>query len=95
MSGKKKTGDDSSGGPPDTTSLYGELQKLQQSGSDWDKALKTVHKILNLTPKDVTAIHCKVVTLLQLGRFDTCLTFLVENASLVELAFEEAYCLYR
>ena len=94
MSGKKKTGDDSSGGPPDTTSLYGDLQKLQQS-QDWDKCLKTVHKILNLTPKDVTAIHCKVVTLLQLGRFDTCLTFLVENASLVELAFEEAYCLYR
>ena len=46
--------------PKDTSAFYMELSKLEKS-EDFDKALKVCNKILNLTPKDDTAFHCKMV----------------------------------
>ena len=44
----------------DTSAFYLELSKLEKS-RDFDKALKICNKILNVTPKDDTAFHCKMV----------------------------------
>ncbi len=54
------------------------------------------NKILNLTPGDPEAFHCKVVCLLQLQRFEDVLKQMEDNEHLgVELSFERAYALYR
>ena len=50
--------------PPDTSSMYVELSKLQQS-QDFEKALKVTNKILNVAPNDVTAFQCKIVCMVQ------------------------------
>ena len=50
--------------PPDTSSMYVELSKLQQS-QDYEKALKVTNKILNVAPNDVTAFQCKIVCMVQ------------------------------
>ena len=58
--------------PTDTTSLYAELAK-QQNNHEHEKGIKTCNKILNVAPGDATAFHCKVICLMQLGRFETAL----------------------
>lgn len=96
MASKKKGGDGPEG-PPDTSSFFAELQRLQNSG-DFEKAVKVCNKILNVSPKDAKAFHCKIVSLLQTGKFENCLQVLDENASGVDLfalTFERAYALYR
>ena len=56
------------------------------------------NKILNSCPKDETAFHCKMVNLLQLGKFKDALLQMETQAALaemVDLSFEKAYCLYK
>ena len=54
------------------------------------------NKLLNLDSSDATAFHCKVVALVQGGRFQDCLKQLESNKfPELELSFETAYCHYR
>jgi len=83
--------------PVDTSSMYLELSKLQ-GRSEFEKAVKQCNKILNVSPQDTTAFHCKMVNLLQLGKFKDALhqmqtSHLAESA--IDVSFEHAYCLYR
>jgi len=81
--------------------LYKDLASLRPSDSfdpspeDYERAVKICNKILNLDPSDGTAFHCKIVSLVQAGKFQDCLKQ-IANASLdVDLQFEAAYCHYR
>ena len=51
--------------------------------------------VLQLVPGETTALHCKVVCLIQLSKFEEALTIIKKNPKLNELVFEKAYCLYR
>lgn len=50
--------------------------------------------VLNVTPEDTTASHCKVVCLIQTSKFTEALQF-IERNKLTDLVFEKAYCEYR
>jgi len=78
----------------DTKAYYIELSKLEKNG-DFEKALKVCNKILNIDPKDETAFHCRMVCLMQLGKFGDALKQIRDTHFKVDLTFEESYCLYR
>lgn len=50
--------------------------------------------VLNVTPDDATASHCKAVCLIQTSKFSEALQF-IERFKLNQLVFERAYCEYR
>lgn len=77
----------------DTSGLYTELQKLHQL-QDFDKALKVCNRILNAAPFDSVALHCKVVCLLQLGRFEEAVKVIGESKG-QDFSYELSYCHYR
>jgi len=70
--------------PPDTSSLYVELSKLQQA-QDFEKGIKVCNKILNLTPSDVTAFHCKIVCMVQTAKFQDALKQIEDTHFKVDL----------
>jgi len=77
------------------SNLFADLLKCGQNG-DWDRALKAANKILQETPDDPKAFHCKVVCQIQLSKFQDALTTIGKNSKLSsELVFEKAYCQYR
>ena len=78
----------------DTKAYYIELSKLEKNG-DFEKALKVCNKILNIDPKDETAFHCRMVCLMQVGKFEDALKQIRDTHFKVDLTFEESYCLYR
>ena len=81
----------------DTTAFYVELSKHEKNG-EYDKALKICNKILNVTPKDQVAFHCKMVCLMKSStpKFDEDLRQIRDtHFTDLDLVFEEAYCLYR
>ena len=82
--------------PADTSALYLELSKFEKT-QDFDKALKICNKILNVAPHDETAFHCKMVSLMQIGKFEDALKQIKDNHTFagLDLRFEHAYCLYR
>ena len=98
MASKKGSASGGQKGPVDTSSQYAELSKLQQI-QDYDKAVKLCNKILNVAPSDGTAFHCKLVCLLQLGKFEDVLKQMSDPGNQkfenLDLTFEEAYCHYR
>ena len=98
MASKKGSASGGQKSPVDTSSQYAELSKLQQI-QDYDKAVKLCNKILNVAPSDGTAFHCKLVCLLQLGKFEDVLKQMSDPGNLkfenLDLTFEEAYCHYR
>lgn len=49
---------------------------------------------MGVVPDDPTALHCKVVCLVQLSKFEEAYKFIEKNR-LSSLAFEKAYCEYR
>jgi len=81
--------------------LYKELAALRPSDDfepeveDYEKAVKVCNKILNLDNNDSTAFHCKVVALMQAGKFPEVLKQLDQNRHQLDLQFETAYCHYR
>ncbi|KAJ3642145.1 hypothetical protein Zmor_024954 [Zophobas morio] len=75
--------------------FYAELNRFGQNG-EYERAIKTSNKILNLAPQEFLAFHYKVVCLIELGKFDEAIRLLNGNAQFDEqLVFERAYCLYR
>lgn len=50
--------------------------------------------VLGLAVTEGKALHCKVVCLMQLSKFDEAIEFIEKN-KLNQLVFEKAYCQYR
>ncbi|XP_071447805.1 signal recognition particle subunit SRP72 [Hetaerina americana] len=77
------------------TFLYNELNRLGHNG-EYERAIKTANKILHDNPDEVKAFHCKIVSLIQLSKFQEGLNFITKNTKLSSgLIFEKAYCQYR
>ncbi|KAG4065073.1 hypothetical protein HA402_007470 [Bradysia odoriphaga] len=74
-------------------SHYAELNKFGQSG-EYEKAIKAANKILTLNPDEFQAAHCKVVSLIQVSKFNEAIQF-IDRAKLNQLVFERAYIQYR
>ncbi|XP_057707056.1 signal recognition particle subunit SRP72 [Corythoichthys intestinalis] len=79
-----------------TASLWTEVNRCGQNG-DYTRALKALTKILQENREDVTALHCKIVCLIQNGTFKEALNVMNTHAKVLgsELVFEKAYCEYR
>uniref|UniRef100_A0AAR2IQ30 Signal recognition particle subunit SRP72 n=1 Tax=Pygocentrus nattereri TaxID=42514 RepID=A0AAR2IQ30_PYGNA len=60
------------GGAGSLASLWTEVNRCGQNG-DFGRALKAVNKILHENKDDVTALHCKIVCLIQNGGFKEAL----------------------
>ncbi|XP_056346098.1 signal recognition particle subunit SRP72 [Oenanthe melanoleuca] len=77
--------------------LWSEVNRCGQNG-DFARALKSVNKILQINKDDVTALHCKVVCLIQTGSFKEALGVINTHTKVLTsdvIAFEKAYCEYR
>uniref|UniRef100_A0A8C5GKZ3 Signal recognition particle subunit SRP72 n=1 Tax=Gouania willdenowi TaxID=441366 RepID=A0A8C5GKZ3_GOUWI len=77
-------------------SLWTEVNRCGQNG-DYTRALKALAKILQESRDDVTALHCKVVCLVQTGSFKEALNVMNTHSKVLGSAvvFEKAYCEYR
>ncbi|GBP14387.1 Signal recognition particle subunit SRP72 [Eumeta japonica] len=53
--------------------------------------MKAVNRILSVASDDTTALHCKVICLIQLSKFEEAAKFIEKN-KLTSLIFEKAYC---
>ncbi|CAM9369433.1 unnamed protein product [Lampetra fluviatilis] len=74
--------------------LWGEVKRSGDPG----RTLRILNKILQDSKEDVTALHCKVVCLIQQGNFKEALHLINNNSKLLTadvIAFEKAYCEYR
>uniref|UniRef100_A0A8C6KJ27 Signal recognition particle subunit SRP72 n=1 Tax=Nothobranchius furzeri TaxID=105023 RepID=A0A8C6KJ27_NOTFU len=85
-----------SGGGVAVASLWTEVNRCGQSG-DYTRALKALTKILHENRDDVTALHCKVVCLVQTGSFKEALNVMNTHSKSLgsDVVFEKAYCEYR
>uniref|UniRef100_A0A8C6XSH8 Signal recognition particle subunit SRP72 n=1 Tax=Naja naja TaxID=35670 RepID=A0A8C6XSH8_NAJNA len=84
-------------GAASVASLWSEVNRCGQNG-DFGRALKSVNKILQISKDDVTALHCKVVCLIQNGSFKEALSVIHTHVKVLTsdlIAFEKAYCEYR
>lgn len=78
-------------------SLWTEVNRCGQSG-DYTRALKAISKILHEVKDDVTALHCKIVCLVQNGSFKEALNVMNNHSKVLasdDVVFEKAYCEYR
>ncbi|XP_072549749.1 signal recognition particle subunit SRP72 isoform X1 [Salminus brasiliensis] len=85
------------GGAGSLAALWTEVNRCGQNG-DFTRALKAVNKILHENKDDVTALHCKVVCLIQNGGFKEALNVInthTKSLSSDLIGFEKAYCEYR
>ncbi|KAI2801867.1 Signal recognition particle core component [Blomia tropicalis] len=75
---------------------FADLKRFENNG-EYEKALRTTNKILELSKDNQKAIHCKVVSLIQLNKFEEALNFLdkLDDEIKSKLNFEKAYCEYR
>uniref|UniRef100_A0A8C5BG61 Signal recognition particle subunit SRP72 n=1 Tax=Gadus morhua TaxID=8049 RepID=A0A8C5BG61_GADMO len=77
--------------------LWTEVNRCGQNG-DFARALKAVNKILHEAKDDITALHCKVVCLVQNSSFKEALNVMNNYSKLLGndlVVFEKAYCEYR
>ncbi|XP_049277441.1 signal recognition particle subunit SRP72 [Anopheles funestus] len=74
--------------------LYTELNK-HCSSAEYDKALKAANKIIGLDATEWKAAKCKLVCLIQNGKFDEVLKFIERGTSIPDTTFEKAYSEYR
>ena len=82
---------------PNIPRLFAQLQAAGEDGN-FSKALKIVEKILSVASDDSQALHCKVVCLIQLSKFQEAnklIDTLNKKADSPKYLFEKAYCQYR
>ncbi|XP_055375188.1 signal recognition particle subunit SRP72 [Condylostylus longicornis] len=72
---------------------FADINKFGLNG-EYEKAMKSVNRVLGLAPTDEKALHCKVVCLIQVQKFTEAIQFIEKN-KLRHLVFENAYCEYR
>ncbi|XP_043228292.1 signal recognition particle subunit SRP72-like isoform X2 [Amphibalanus amphitrite] len=90
MASKKKEGLNAA-----LTGLYAELNTLGQA-DEYEKIIKISNKILSMDKTALKALQYKIISLINLGRFDEALKQMSNSAKLASsLHFEKAYCLYR
>ncbi|CAH1998677.1 unnamed protein product [Acanthoscelides obtectus] len=78
-----------------TYSHYAELNRCSQNG-EYERALKVANKILGVSPDEILALHCKLICLIQLSKFDEAIALINRNPHyLKDILFEKAYCYYR
>uniref|UniRef100_A0A8C7M1K0 Signal recognition particle subunit SRP72 n=1 Tax=Oncorhynchus mykiss TaxID=8022 RepID=A0A8C7M1K0_ONCMY len=78
-------------------SLWTEVNRCGQNG-DFTRALKAANKILHEVKEDVTALHCKIVCLVQNCSFKEALNVMNTYSKVLGselIVFEKAYCEYR
>jgi len=96
-----KKGNDKGGKEKEISNLYKELAALRPSADfdpsteEYEKAIKVCNKLLNLDQADSTAFHCKIVAMVQAGKFQDCIKQLINSKFDLDLQFEAAYCHYR
>ncbi|XP_014252620.1 signal recognition particle subunit SRP72 [Cimex lectularius] len=77
------------------TNLYADLQKFGQI-SDYERTLKIANKILHSNHEDEKAFQFRIISLIQLSRFEDALLAFTKFPSFAKtLQFEKAYALYR
>jgi signal recognition particle subunit SRP72 len=79
------------------SSLWTEVNRCGQNG-DYTRALKAINRILHEVKDDVTALHCKIVCLVQNGSFKEALNVMNSHSKVLasdDVVFEKAYCEYR
>ncbi|XP_043915380.1 signal recognition particle subunit SRP72 [Protopterus annectens] len=79
------------------SALWTEVNRAGQS-NDFNRALKSLSKILQINKDDPTALHCKVVCFIQNGSFKEALNVIHTHTKVLSsdtVAFEKAYCEYR
>ena len=76
-----------------TAALFTEVHRAASAG-DYDKALRSIEKILLEEPDNLQAVHCKIVSLIKLDKIDQALELAV-SVDAPEVQFERCYCLYR
>ena len=83
---------------PTVDALFRELDDHFASG-EYESALSSCSKILEMNKEDKEGNHCRLVCLLHLSRFEEAKKELETNSVLVgmkdDLALETAYCFYR
>ncbi|XP_032220654.1 signal recognition particle subunit SRP72 isoform X2 [Nematostella vectensis] len=81
---------------PSLPQLFSELDRLGKEGN-YSKAQKIANKILQESPADEDAFHCKVVCLIQQSYFHEALDVINSGSKkgIKVLPFEKAYALYR
>ena len=82
---------------PNIPRLFTQLQAAGEDGN-YSKGLKIVEKILSVASDDPQALHCKVVCLIQLSKFQEAnklIDTLNKKAESPKYLFEKAYCQYR
>ncbi|XP_029515789.2 signal recognition particle subunit SRP72 isoform X1 [Oncorhynchus nerka] len=86
-----------SSGGGSVASLWTEVNRCGQNG-DFTRGLKAVNKILHEVKEDVTALHCKIVCLVQNCSFKEALNVMNTYSKVLGselIVFEKAYCEYR
>ena len=82
---------------PNIPRLFSQLQRAGEDGN-FENGLKISEEILSLLPDDPEAVHCKIVSLVQLNKFQDAIK-LIDSAAkkkdAPQFLFEKAYCLYR
>ena len=58
-------------------------------------SLPFIYPVLKQNPNDVDALHCKVITLIKLEKYQNALDIVVKHFAEDQLIFERGYCLYR
>lgn len=87
-------------GSPEIPHLFSRLQRAIEDEDD-EQALELTKKILELSRDDLDALHCQVVSLIHLSRFDAALQLIRsinkkrKGGEGKAYQLEEAYCLYR
>lgn len=82
---------------PNIPKLFSQLQVLGEDGN-YKKGLKLVERLLQLCPEDRDVLHCKVVCLVQLSKFQDAnklIDSLNKKSEKQQFLFEKGYCLYR
>jgi len=88
-----KKGNDKGGKEKEISNLYKELAALRPSADfdpsteEYEKAIKVCNKLLNLDQSDSTAFHCKIVAMVQAGKFQDCLKQLQNSKFDLDLQF--------
>lgn len=83
---------------PNLPRLFTQLQAAGEDGN-YSRGLKIVEKILSVTPDDPQALHCKIICLIQLSKFQDAGKLIDTLSKKVDspqsYLYEKAYCLYR
>ena len=77
----------------DITKAYTELKDSIEKG-DHNQCLSICNKILNENPKEKEAMQSKIIALINLGKSENAINFIIDNKCEAEFNLEYSYALY-